>query len=104
MGRVGKEEIFEAFFAEWRTHSREEVLGRTRRASVVLARHMLIYLLRYDGAMAQGGPYTNCAVGRTFGLDHTSVLHAVRKIKTLLESGSSPSVAAQIERIRCHYC
>ncbi|MEL6895916.1 MAG: helix-turn-helix domain-containing protein [Planctomycetota bacterium] len=61
----------------------------TRKAAVVKARSLAMYLARQftESSLQQIGEYFG-------GRDHTTVLHACRKTKSLLESNSELSIAA----------
>jgi len=52
-------------------HHRDIVNGRRQRGAIGAARHDLMWRLKQDG-------YSLPEIGRVIGLDHTSVLNAVR--------------------------
>lgn len=54
----------------------KDVFSKSRKAEIVEARHLLCYLLNKD--------LTTMDVGKVMGLDHSTVVHAVKKIKDLL--------------------
>lgn len=56
--------------------SRKDIFGKSRLSEIVEARHLLCYFLNKD--------LTTTDTGRIMGLDHSSVVHAVKKIKDLL--------------------
>lgn len=56
------------------------VLGKERTARVVAARHAVWYTLRQHGDVYYSYP----ELGRIFGVDHTSIMHAVRLFATRL--------------------
>ncbi|QEL14525.1 DnaA/Hda family protein [Limnoglobus roseus] len=58
--------------------SPKELLGTSRLKTVMLARQTAIYLARTASKLSLP------AVGREFGRDHSTVLHAVRKVEELL--------------------
>ncbi len=73
--------------------SRNDILSQRRTAAVVLPRHIAMYLARTEAAL----PLPQ--IGRYFGnRDHTTVLHAVRRIEALIET--APMLAVAIEAIR----
>lgn len=59
----------------------EELMGTSRKAQVALARHMAMFLIR---------EYTKASwkyIGESMGgRDHTSVLHAYRRVRTMMET------------------
>lgn len=52
-------------------HHRDIANGRRRRGEISAARHDLMWRLKQDG-------YSLPEIGRVIGLDHTSVLNAIR--------------------------
>lgn len=73
--------------------TRAELTSHRRTASVVRARQISMYLAKT--LTEQSLP----EIGRRFGgRDHTTVLHAVRKIERLIQTDSD--LAAQVERIK----
>jgi hypothetical protein len=77
--------------------SRADILGTDRRARIVEARHLAMYAV-HDVIRTLSLP----VVGRLFGgRDHTTVLHAVRKIEQRLRAGPEYDrrVAALIARV-----
>jgi hypothetical protein len=56
-----------------------KILSRDRRHHIVAARHAAIAEV-YVSCRIQGRRMSLPEVGRVFGLDHTSVLHALRKL------------------------
>jgi hypothetical protein len=73
--------------------TRREIMGSDRRASYVHARHIAMYLVnQLTGHSLQ-------EIGRRFGgLDHTSVLYAIRKIARLV--ADDQYLAADVDAIR----
>ena len=66
--------------AKFYKHSQDDVRSDKRAACLVHTRHMAMHLARHLT------PHTTVEIGRFFGnRDHTSVLHAVRKINGLLK-------------------
>jgi chromosomal replication initiator protein len=59
--------------AEKRGLRASDITGRSRLAPIVAARHEVWALLRSSG-------WSLPAIGREFDVDHTTVLHAVRKL------------------------
>lgn len=57
------------------------VTGHTRISHIVTARQMLMWEVKRKFNLAQ------TEIGRLFGRDHTTVLHAVRKVQTMIDSG-----------------
>ena len=79
--------------AEFYNSETTEVLGKSRLKSLTLPRHIAMYLLKSDLDMGY------VEIGRFFsGRDHTSVIHAVRKIKTLLNNDES--ISNEVSEIR----
>lgn len=69
--------------------SKDEIEEHTRRAHVVEARHMIMYLLR------EYGDVSFPAIGRLIGgRDHTTVIHAYNKIKK--EVAENPSLVENL--------
>lgn len=64
--------------------SRKDIFGKSRLSEIVEARHLLCYSLRET--------MTTSDVGRIVGLDHSSVVHAVKKIKDLLSINDKRTV------------
>jgi chromosomal replication initiator protein len=60
--------------------TRIALLGEGREAPVALARHMAMHLVR------ELHGFSFPRIGRAFGRDHTSVLHAHRRIERLRET------------------
>jgi hypothetical protein len=61
--------------------TRNDILSARREANIVLPRHIAVYLAK------ELTPFTYPALGRFFGgRDHTSALHAVRRIQKLVRS------------------
>jgi chromosomal replication initiator protein len=74
--------------------SEREILSMRRQANVVLARHVAIYLVRQMTKLSLP------RIGERFAdRDHTTILHAVRRVERLLrdDTGLRTAVAA-IER------
>lgn len=65
--------------AAWHDVPAAEILGRSRFKEVVLARHDAIAAV-YTNCHRQGRQMSLPEVGRVFGVDHTSVLYALRKL------------------------
>ena len=64
-----------------------EILGRTRTAQICRARFEAMWLA-YQERRADGSRlYTLPFIGRCFGRDHTSVLHAIRRHEAILAAG-----------------
>lgn len=57
----------------------EEMISRDRRMQVAEARHITIYLCRIRTGE------TMTAIGKYFARDHTTVIHAIRKVEDLIE-------------------
>lgn len=75
----------------------KDLFGRSRKAEIVLARHILMYLLYIDAHKSY--PQTGRLVGDR---DHTTVLHGVRKITKAIANNRS-LVTSSIVRIRSRY-
>lgn len=73
--------------------SRVSIISARRTKQIILPRQVAMYLARE--LTVQSLP----EIGRRFnGRDHTTVMHAVRKISRLIES--NPDVAADVNRLR----
>jgi hypothetical protein len=73
--------------------TRAELTSSRRKATVVKARQIAMYISKQ--LTSQSLP----EIGRRFGgRDHTTVLHAVRKVERMVET--DPILAAQIEQIK----
>jgi len=59
---------------------REDIVSKCQRKTMLRARHVAMYLIR---TLTQ---HSLPEIGRSFNRYHTSVLHAVRRINTLLQS------------------
>ena len=72
---------------------REELLARTHRQTAVTARQVAMYLARKLTG------HSLPEIGRRFGgRDHTTVLHAIKKIESQLDS--DPAVQSSVDRVR----
>jgi chromosomal replication initiator protein len=72
---------------------REELLARTHRQTAVTARQVAMYLARKLTG------HSLPEIGRRFGgRDHTTVLHAIKKIEAQLDS--DPAVQSSVDRVR----
>jgi chromosomal replication initiation ATPase DnaA len=60
--------------------SPDEIFGRSRKQDNVDARHMYFYILRENG-------FTLEKIGRLSGFNHATVIHGIKHIKDLLDSG-----------------
>ncbi len=75
-----------------------QVRSRTRLINITLARHMAIYLCRILGRPR----YSYTMIGKLFGgRDHTSVLHAVRRIER--ERMTNKAMQVDIETLTEHF-
>jgi len=91
MGRV--EAVQRATLVEFPNIKMIDLKAQRRTAQVVKARQIAMYLAKTMTEMSLP------EIGRRFGgRDHTTVLHAVRKIDALIPK--DPDLAAQVERIR----
>jgi chromosomal replication initiation ATPase DnaA len=70
----------------------KDLLSDRRTADVVVPRHIAMFLAK------ELTPHTFYEIGRRFRRDHTSVLHAVRKVTA--HTKSDPKLHATVERIR----
>ena len=59
---------------------KEKILSRSRKKEIVAARFACMYLLRKEAFM------TFAAIGRLFGRDHTTAIHALSSVENLLET------------------
>lgn len=71
--------------------SKGHLLGEPRAAHITLARHVAMHLCRELHGFSL--PF----IGRAFNRDHTSVLHAVRRIAALRQA--DPQLAAQVDAL-----
>lgn len=69
-----------------------DIMGRSRKADIVTARHEAMYELR------QTGKYTLPQIGRFMHRDHTTILHACRKMKKTLAEKTGKGVKLQVHR------
>jgi len=77
--------------------SPEELSRATRKAPIVLSRHILMYLLSRDGGL------TSVGIGTLLGgRDHSTVLHGIAKIDTAVSNGDR-RIQNSINRIRGLY-
>lgn len=60
------------------------IYGKSRVRNVVMARRLVCYILRRDGMSLP-------AIGAAIGLDHTSVLHAVRMEENARGKSETPT-------------
>lgn len=65
-----------------------QIMAKTRKKHIVLARHIIIWEVKT--VIAQWMSYPD--VGRLFDLDHTSILHAVRRIENLKDRGEVQTI------------
>lgn len=70
---------------------RPALLGEPRAAHIALARHVAMHLCRDLHG------YSLPLIGRAFNRDHTSVLHACRRIEALRQE--DPQLAAQLDAL-----
>jgi len=76
---------------------RLDLVSNRRTADIVWPRHVAMYLCR------EMTPRSLPEIGRRFGnRDHTSVMHAHRKIGALV--GSDPAVASQVAFLKARVC
>ena len=59
---------------------KEKIISRNRRKEIVAARFACMYLLRKEASMGFA------AIGRMFGRDHTTAIHAVSTAENLLDT------------------
>jgi chromosomal replication initiator protein len=71
----------------------EDICGPKRAAHIALARAVAIYVARdmTDQSLPQ--------IGRYFGRDHSTVLHAIRRIEAL---SADPHMRATIDAVKLH--
>jgi chromosomal replication initiation ATPase DnaA len=60
----------------------EELKSRSHRRDLVFPRHLAMYLLKEETNL------TLSAIGRSFGRDHTTVIHAIKNIKDYIDTDS----------------
>lgn len=59
---------------------KEKILSRSRKKEITAARFACMYLLRKEAFM------TFAAIGRIFGRDHTTAIHALSSVENLLDT------------------
>ncbi len=75
----------------------DAVMSRSRKHIVVDPRHLIMWEIKTK--IKPGMSYPE--VGRIFGLDHTSALHACRRIQKIVDEGRLEAfVAEHIQRVR----
>lgn len=57
----------------------KDIMRRSRKSDVVWARYMLMYQMRMDG-------YSLSVVGKCAGVDHSTVVHAVKNVTKMLHT------------------
>lgn len=67
-----------AMVAAWHGMGERDVYSRSRRVPVVMAKHDAVAAV-YLNCRIDGRQYTLSELGRVFGIDHTSALHALKK-------------------------
>lgn len=72
--------------------SEADILGETRKSSVVRARHAVMYLLRMDLGMSLP------EIGERLNRDHTSVLHGYRKVERKQRDPRVRSLLASVRK------
>lgn len=78
--------------AECYNLTREELLSLRRCARVMLPRHIAMYL------SIKLTPHNYQYIGKRFGYDHSTIIHAVRKIEKMI--ASDKAFAQEIEMLR----
>lgn len=73
--------------------SEKELLGPSRLRGVLVARQVAMYLVRELAGLSLP------RIGAAFGRDHTTVLHACRKI----EAETDPVVRARLRELKCEF-
>lgn len=71
----------------------EEMTGASHGVAVVYARHIAAYVTMKHSGLSYP------QAGRVFKRDHTTMIHAVRRIQTLLDNGDA-KVRDDVEKIR----
>lgn len=91
-GEVGKSPIrkFIAFRALDLDTTFSKVMLKTRKKDTVLIRHIIMYEIKTIVAPSMSYP----EIGRLFDQDHTSVMHAVRRIQNLVDRGEVQTIKA----------
>lgn len=69
-----------------------DLLGRCQVPRIALARHVAFYLMRTDAVVSFP------AIGRLMDRDHSTVIHGVSRIATMIEAGDP--IAADVEAVR----
>lgn len=87
-------DIVTACAAEWGV-TREQLLGESREAPVVLARHAAMAL----GRRLLG--YSFPRIGRLLARDHSTVMHGVRRMARMAEDDTE--LAARLDRLAASY-
>lgn len=74
-------------------YSGEEFKGKSHLPDLVYARHVAMYVAYHHSGHGFAG------VGREFKRDHTTIIHAVKKIDALLDA-NDPIAMADVEQVR----
>jgi len=59
-----------------------ELISNRRNANLVFPRHIAMYLAK------KLTPYSLPTIGRRFGKDHTTIIHALRKVEIMMTTGN----------------
>jgi hypothetical protein len=59
----------------------EDLTGQGRQSHLIAARHVAMWFLK------QNTPFSFCHIGSIFNRDHSTVMHAERKVKDYIEAG-----------------
>ena len=90
-------EFIQQIVAEYHSVTVAEMLARDRRRAVIVPRMVAIYLCR--NLLGMSLP----EIGRRFGLDHSTVMHSVAKVRGLLDADdqrTAMAIAVLSERAR----
>lgn len=68
--------------------SPDRIIGRSRVARIIYAKHLSIYLLQIIGG------YSTPQIGKVFDRDHTTVLSSLRKIRRLVATSDTAKADA----------
>ncbi|UUM19814.1 DnaA/Hda family protein [Mycoplasma sp. 1578d] len=80
--KITPEEIIERVCKYYQIHSRE-IYSKTRRSNVVIARHMIINLIKIIL------DYSSTKIGQILNKDHSTILNAFKKFETQIKADSS---------------
>lgn len=72
----------------------EKLLSNTREQPIAQIRHICMLIIREKTGM------TVTALGKYLGKDHTSILHGIKKVKTLIKNFNEEELKADVQKFR----